>query len=107
MPVLILSCLEMGEIMLRMTLIHKDSTLQNFLSQWRNPMTNNILECPNNSILKHKENIPNGYILYYETILTSNPRWSSGYDFRLSSRWSSAGDRGSIPRRGDFFLIDS
>ena len=36
-----------------------------------------------------------------------NPRWSSGYDFRLSTlglQERIAGDRGSIPRRGASLL---
>lgn len=37
----------------------------------------------------------------------SNPRWSNGYDFRLSilNRGTSAGDLGSTPSRGDFFNL--
>ena len=34
----------------------------------------------------------------------TNPRWSNGHDFRLSSHTrTSAGDLGSTPSRGDFF----
>ena len=40
-----------------------------------------------------------------ETRLTHLP-WSSGHDFRLSLPLISAGDRGSIPRGRDFFLLD-
>ena len=35
----------------------------------------------------------------------TNPRWSNGHDFRLSSlTGTSAGDLGSTPSRGDFFF---
>ncbi len=37
----------------------------------------------------------------------SNPRWSNGYDFRLSilNRGTSAGDLGSTPSRGVLFFV--
>ena len=36
---------------------------------------------------------------------TNRLPWSSGHDFRLSLKPSSAGDRGSIPRGRDFFFV--
>ena len=41
---------------------------------------------------------------FWENRSSTDPRWSSGYDFRLS--WfihTSAGEQGSIPCRGDLF----
>ena len=40
------------------------------------------------------------------SVTITSPRWSSGYDFRLSWFYrTSAGEQGSIPCRGDFFVF--
>ena len=40
------------------------------------------------------------------SVTITSPRWSSGYDFRLSWFYhTSAGEQGSIPCRGDLFAF--